>query len=253
MTLLLENHSLDTSLKEKDPLISREVPKHIAVIMDGNRRWAKRKGLPVSIGHWKGVEAIDNLVKYSIEFGVKILTVYAFSTENWNRSKEEVECLMELFSQYLRVKTPFLIKEGVCLNAIGDLSRFSSSLQKQLNNAIKATENSSKIELILALNYGSRHEITRAVKKIIEDVSLNKIKKQEVTENLISSYLDTSKWCDPELLIRTSGEKRLSNFLLWQMSYTEVYTTNVLWPDFGKAELLQAITEYQKRERRFGE
>lgn len=234
-------------------VLSREVPRHIALIMDGNRRWAKQRGLPIELGHWKGVETIDEIVKYSIEFGVKILTVFAFSTENWSRSSEEVECLMNLFSEYLKKKKSSLIQEGVKLSTIGDLSRFSISLQQQLKSVMEATEHCSKIDLVLALNYGSRNEITRAVKKIIEAVSENKIQKQEVTENLISSYLDTSNWSDPDLLIRTSGEKRLSNFLLWQMSYTEVHTTSVLWPDFGKEELLRAIIEYQKRERRFGE
>lgn len=250
MTILLQKKS--NRLLERG-VTSKEVPRHIALIMDGNRRWAKQRGLPIQVGHWKGVETIDKIVKYSIEFGIKILTVFAFSTENWNRSAEEIECLMDLFSKYLQKNKPSLIEEGVKLNTIGDLSKFSSSLQQQLEDVIDATRDCSKIELVLALNYGSRNEITRAVKKIIEDVSENKIQKQEVTENLISSYLDTSNWTDPDLLIRTSGEKRLSNFLLWQMSYAEVHTTNALWPDFGREELLKAIIEYQQRERRFGE
>lgn len=234
-------------------LEKKTIPKHIALIMDGNRRWAKERGLPMQLGHWKGAETIDEIVKYSIEFGVEILTVFAFSTENWNRSSEEVGCLMELFSKYLEKKKSSLIEEGVKLSAIGDLSKFPVSLQMQFKDVIHATRDCSKIELVLALNYGSRNEITRAVKKIIEDVSENKIQKQEVTENLISSYLDTSSWIDPDLLIRTSGERRLSNFLLWQMSYAEVHTTDVLWPDFGREEFLAAIIEYQQRERRFGE
>lgn len=250
MTIMTEG---EKQLLQPDKGMSGDIPKHIALIMDGNRRWAKKQGLPIQAGHWRGVEVIDKVVKYCIELGVRILTVYSFSTENWSRSQEEVDCLMQLFSLHLRKKKSFLIREGVRLSAIGDLSRFSSSLQKEFYDVIKATEGGSKIELVLALNYGARDEITRAVRKMMEDLLEHKIEKQEVTENLISSYLDTSRWADPDLLIRTSGEKRLSNFLLWQMSYTEVHTTNVLWPDFEKEDLLRAIVEYQRRERRFGE
>lgn len=231
----------------------KRIPEHVAVIMDGNRRWAKCRGIPIHMGHLKGAEMLDEVVKCAIDVGIKILTVFAFSTENWSRSDQEVSGLLDLFFRHLHSKKGSLIREGIKLSAIGDVTKFPPKLQEKLREVIHATEQCSKIELVLALNYGSRNEITRAVKKIIEDVLDHKIQKQEVTENLISSYLDTSHWRDPDLLIRTSGEKRLSNFLLWQMSYAEVYITEVLWPDFGRKGLLDAIREYQNRERRFGE
>lgn len=249
MTLLLENSALASLQSQID---FKQIPKHIAFIMDGNRRWAKQRGLPVLMGHWKGAEIIDRVVNCCLELGVKTLTVFAFSTENWGRSCEEVEYLLRLISIFLKKKKKTLIKEGVKLSSIGDLSVFPLSLQRELESVREVTSTCSKINLVLALNYGSRNEITRAVKKILDDVTVGKIQKQNVTENLISSYLDTSQWSDPELLIRTSGEKRLSNFLLWQLSYTEVHTTEILWPDFGEEELLKAIIEYQHRERRFG-
>ncbi|MCH9630542.1 MAG: Ditrans,polycis-undecaprenyl-diphosphate synthase ((2E,6E)-farnesyl-diphosphate specific) [Chlamydiia bacterium] len=230
-----------------------KVPKHIAFIMDGNRRWAKNKRLPIHFGHYKGAEVIDKIVSYAADLGVKVITVYAFSTENWNRSQEEVNGLMQLFKTYLRRKKKSMLKQGVKLTTIGNLERFSLPLQKELSEVVSVTEGCERIQLVLALNYGSRNEITRAVRKIVEDVENKKISKQEVTENLISGYLDTADVMDPDLLIRTSGESRLSNFLLWQLSYTEVMTVPTLWPDFGKKDLLCAILEYQKRKRRFGE
>ncbi|PCI94074.1 di-trans,poly-cis-decaprenylcistransferase [Candidatus Aerophobetes bacterium] len=248
---ILENRKLDIPYCEELDL--SKVPKHIAFIMDGNRRWAKKKRLPIHFGHYRGAEVIDNIVSYAADLGVKVITVYAFSTENWSRSLEEVNGLMQLFKTYLRRKKKSMLKQGVKLTTIGSIGRFSISLQKEIKEVISATEECEKIQLVLALNYGSRDEITRAVKKIIEDVENKKISKQEVTENLISGYLDTADVMDPELLIRTSGESRLSNFLLWQLSYTEVMTIPTLWPDFGKKDLLCAILEYQKRKRRFGE
>ena len=249
MTLLLETPARALLHNQVD---FQQIPSHIAFIMDGNRRWAKQKGLPLSMGHWKGAEVIDKVMKSCLELGVKTITIFAFSTENWGRGSEEVEYLLKLISIFLKKKKKTLMKEGIKLSSIGDLSVFPLSLQKELASVMEATSTCSKINLVLALNYGSRNEITRAVKKILDDVVSGKIQKQNVTENLISSYLDTSKWSDPELLIRTSGEKRLSNFLLWQLSYTEVHTTEILWPDFGEEELFQAIIEYQHRERRFG-
>lgn len=248
---LLESGGLEKSFSAKIDL--SKVPKHIAFIMDGNRRWAANKGLPIHFGHYKGAEVIDEIVLSAADIGVQVITVYAFSTENWNRSPEEINGLMQLFSSYLRRKKKSLQKQGVRLTTIGEIGKFTPGLQKELKEVVEATKACSKIRLILALNYGSRDEITRAVKKIIEDVENRIISKQEVTENLISGYLDTADVPDPDLLIRTSGESRLSNFLLWQLSYTEVLTTSTLWPDFGKKELLCAILEYQKRKRRFGE
>jgi len=250
VTLVLEESKKELLHSRIDP---RQVPKHVAFIMDGNRRWAKRKGLPVSLGHWRGAEVIDEVVRCSLEWGIKTLTVFTFSTENWNRSSEEVEYLLRLIALFLKKKKKLLIQEGVRLCTIGDLSPFPEELRKRLQDVAVATEHCSGLDLVLALNYGARDEITRAFKKILQDVLEGKILKQNVTENIISSYLDTSRWRDPDLLIRTSGEKRLSNFLLWQLSYTEVHTTEVLWPDFGEEDLLRAIIEYQHRERRFGE
>lgn len=249
-------YTLMEVVEEKKELVAKRqsrIPEHVAIIMDGNRRWAKQRGLPIHMGHWKGAEVVDEVVQGAIDLGIRVITLFAFSTENWNRDSREVSSILNLFFTYLHNKKNRLVAEGVKLNTIGDITKFSPQLSKKLQEVIEATAECSKIELVLALNYGSRNEITRAVKKIIDDVAHHKIQKQEVTENLISSYLDTSHWRDPDLLIRTSGEKRLSNFLLWQMSYTEVYTTEVLWPDFGREGLLDAVKEYQYRERRFGE
>jgi len=227
-------------------------PEHVAIIMDGNRRWAEQRGLPWYMGHRKGAETVDKVVRSAVDLGIKVLTLFAFSTENWSRGPKEVAEILGLFFSYLHKKKRRLIREGIRLRTIGDIAKFPKALFAKIQEVVQATENCSTIELVLALNYGSRDEITRAVNKIIDDFSSNTMQKQEVTENLISSYLDTSSWKDPDLLIRTSGEKRLSNFLLWQMSYAEVYTTNVLWPDFNGESLLEAVKEYQHRERRFG-
>lgn len=248
---LLERN--DPAIEVKSELDRSRIPKHVAFIMDGNRRWAKNRGLPIHFGHYRGAETLDKIVKESADLGIEVVTVYAFSTENWNRSFEEVSGLMQLFKTYLRRKKKSMLKEGVRLKAIGDLSKFPPTIRRELFEVMELTKNCSKIQLVLALNYGSRDEITRAVKKIVEDVESGKIGKQEVTENLISGYLDTADVRDPELLIRTSGERRLSNFLLWQLSYTEVLSVDTLWPDFSKEDLVESIISYQKRERRFGE
>ena len=249
MTVCLENN---TKLSLKNSLI-RSIPRHIAIIMDGNRRWASQKGLPVQMGHWRGVESIDKVVEGAKDIGVKILTLFAFFTENWNRSEKELSSLMELFSFFLKRRKKLLVKQGIKFSTIGDLGPFSENLKNLIHEVKQATSQGKTLELVVALNYGSRNEILRGFKKLIDDIESKKISKQEVTENLFSEYLDTCHWQDPDLLIRTSGEKRLSNFLLWQLSYSEFYVTETLWPDFGKAELFRAIQEYQNRERRFGE
>ncbi len=230
----------------------RLVPKHIAVVMDGNRRWAKRQGKPGEMGHWYGAEKLDLIVRAASELGVKALTAYSFSTENWGRSSHEVEGLMQLLEAYLINKREELVKEGVKLHTIGDIARFPDSVKKALAETMQATKNCDRIDLVLALNYGGRDEIRRAMLKMEEAATRGELDWKSITEETISSYLDTAPWSDPELLIRPSGEQRVSNFLIWQIAYSEIYVTDVLWPDFSKKNLLEAIIEYQSRSRRFG-
>ncbi len=225
-----------------------QIPKHVAIIMDGNRRWARRRNLDPSMGHKEGAEVLIDIVRAASELGIETLTVYSFSTENWFRSVEEVALLMELFEFYLIEKTDLMVREGIKLETIGNLSRFPQKIQEIVASSKKATAHGDKINLVLALNYGSRDEIRRAMLKIMEQ----KLPPEELTEELIASYLDTSKWGDPELMIRTSGELRLSNFLLWQISYSEIYVTEKLWPDFTPQDLMDAVIAYQGRGRRLG-
>jgi undecaprenyl diphosphate synthase len=229
-----------------------KIPRHVAIIMDGNRRWAKQRGLPPIMGHWEGAEVLTNIVNAASELGVETITVFSFSTENWNRSEEEVEALMQLFEIYLHRKKDLMIREGICLEMIGDLGRFPQRVQQAFALTKKATEQSRKINLVLAMNYGSRDEIRRAMVKILELNQKQQILPEELTEDMISQHLDTSRFGDPELLIRTSGELRVSNFLLWQISYTEIFVTEKLWPDFSQKDLLEAVAVFQKRSRRLG-
>lgn len=227
-------------------------PKHIAIIMDGNRRWAKQRGLPPAMGHWEGAEVLTDIVRAASEIGVKTVTVYAFSTENWNRPEAEIDGLMNIFELYLIRKRELMIREGIRLHTIGDISRMSESVRSEFFKSRQATAHCDKINLVLALNYGSRDEIRRAIVKMFKENEEKKIDIEQINESFISKYLDTSPWGDPELLIRTSGELRLSNFLLWQICYTELYITDVLWPDFCPKQLLQSIIEYQSRAKRNG-
>jgi len=229
------------------------VPTHVAIIMDGNRRWAKQRNLPYLMGHWQGAKGMMQMVRAASALGIKVLTVYAFSTENWRRSAEEVAALMFLFKTYLINEREEMVREGVKLNVIGDLSRLPLDVKKELEITKKETSSGTHIELVLALNYGGRDDIRRAVLNIVQDIRKGKLSEESLSEELLSNYLDTAEWEDPQLLIRTSGERRLSNFLLWQLSYTEVYVSEVLWPDFNEKHLLEAIVEYQQRERRLGE
>jgi len=240
------------SVEELATIDLSKVPSHIAIIMDGNRRWAKRQGLPPMIGHWKGADTLTKIVRAASELGIKALTVYAFSTENWARSKEEIDALMHLFKVYLDKERDAMVREGVKLGTIGDLTRLPAFVVDALNESKRATQHSNKIDLVLAINYGGRDDIRRAVVAIVADVEKGKLDKSQISEGLIADYLDTAKWPDPELLIRTSGEKRQSNFLLWQLSYSEFYHADVLWPDFDEKELLKAVLECQIRQRRFG-
>ncbi|MBU6383597.1 MAG: di-trans,poly-cis-decaprenylcistransferase [Verrucomicrobia bacterium] len=224
------------------------VPRHIAIIMDGNRRWAKERGLPPMMGHLEGAETLSEVVRAAAELGVATLTVFAFSTENWKRPQNEVDDLMNIFELYLMRKKDMMVRDGVRLNAIGDLTRLPERVLNAFHQTRKATEQCDRIRLVLALNYGSRDEIRRAVIKILNEG----IDSSEVTEECIARHLDTSAYGDPELLIRTSGQLRVSNFLLWQISYAEIVSTSVLWPDFSPAELLKAVLTYQTRSRRLG-
>lgn len=230
----------------------QHIPHHIAIIMDGNRRWAKKKGLPAMVGHWYGAEALSNLVESAASLGVKVVTAFSFSTENWNRALDEVDSLLHLFRMYLLGQKERMIREGVRLSTIGDLRRLPLDLRNVLDEVKQATSTGHLIDLVLAINYGARDNIRRATQAIVEDCLVGRIQKENISEALISRYLDTAPWGDPALLIRPGGEKRLSNFLLWEISYAEVYTTDVLWPDFTESDLVKALAEYQKRERRGG-
>lgn len=228
------------------------IPQHVAIIMDGNGRWAKQQGEDRVFGHYEGVNSVREIVEACGEVGVKFLTLYAFSTENWNRPKEEVDALMELLVSTISMETPNLLKKGVKLTVIGDVESLPSSCQKELQESIDATANNDTVTLILALSYSSKWEITNAVKKIGSMIENGTIKTKNITTRLIEENLSTKNFPDPELMIRTSGEHRISNFLLWQLAYAEFYFTEVLWPDFRKDEFFKAILSYQNRERRFG-
>ena len=231
----------------------RIMPAHIAIIMDGNRRWAKNKNLPSMFGHREGVQALKKITRYANDFlGVKHLTVYAFSTENWSRKKDEVDFLMFLVQDALQREIDEMHKENVRIRFIGFFDELPDPLPKVLDNAMEKTKNNTGINLNVALNYGSRAEITNAVKEITKKVIENKIKVDDITPELISKNLLTKDIPDPELLIRTGGEMRISNYLLWQCAYTEFYSTEALWPTFDTSELEKAIDEFNKRQRRFG-
>lgn len=228
------------------------IPAHIAIIMDGNGRWAKKKGALRIFGHNNALEAVRDTVEACAEVGVKYLTLYAFSTENWNRPKEEVDGLMDLLIKAIRDEVPTLQKNKIKLNAIGDIESLPDSCQKNLKIARDATAENTHMTLTLALSYSGRWELTQAMKLIAQDIENGKLSSNDINESLISSYLHTKNIPDPELMIRTSGEMRISNFLLWQVAYSELYITDVLWPDFRKNHLFEAIIDFQKRERRFG-
>ena len=229
-----------------------KIPLHVSIIMDGNRRWAKKQELPPILGHWKGADTLTRIVRAASELGVKILTVYAFSKENWQRSKEEVDALMYIYKTYLESEREPMLREGVRLSTIGDLSALPESVIEALEVSQSMTAHCTTIDLVMAFNYGGRDDIRRAFISMMNDCEKGKLFKHQITEDVIANYLDTAHYPDPDILIRTSGEKRQSNFLLWQLSYSEFYHTDVLWPDFDERELLKAICDYQKRNRRFG-
>jgi undecaprenyl diphosphate synthase len=228
------------------------LPEHVAIIMDGNGRWAKQQGKARIFGHTNGVQAVKDTVEGAAEIGIKFLTLYAFSTENWNRPKFEIDALMSLLVSTIHKETKNLNKNNIRLLAIGDLKSLPKKCYKELNEAIDNTKNNTRMSLVLALSYSSRWEIINAAKLLAEKVKNNELNVDKINEQLFSSYLGTSGIPDPELLIRTSGEHRISNFLLWQIAYSELYFTNKLWPDFRKEDFYEAIVSYQSRERRFG-
>jgi undecaprenyl diphosphate synthase len=236
----------------KESVLSRTLPKHIAIIMDGNGRWAKQQGMMRAFGHENGTKAVRQVVEASAELGIENLTLYAFSTENWNRPKLEVQTLMKLLVTSLKKEIKTLQDNNIKLAAIGNLNTLPKKVFKELHEVIEQTKDNARMTLTLALSYGSREELLNTVKEISIKVKNNIISPEKIDELIINEHLYTRNLPDVDLLIRTSGEQRISNFLLWQIAYAELYFTGVLWPDFTKQHLYEAITEYQKRERRFG-
>ena len=228
------------------------IPQHVAIILDGNGRWAKAKGMPRNYGHAQGSKNVEKICEEAWRMGIKYLTVYAFSTENWNRPKEEVNALMKLLRNYMKTCLKTAAKNDMKVRVIGDITKLDEDIQKRILELEEATKNNGGLNFQIAINYGSRDEITRAVRALAEDVKKGKLMSEEVDETCIEKYLDTHDIPDPDLLIRTSGEQRLYNYLLWQLAYTEFYFTDVYWPDFNREELIKACEKYNKRERRYG-
>lgn len=235
-----------------DQINKDKLPEHIAIIMDGNGRWAKQQNLDRAWGHKEGVTTVRKIIEASVEIGIKYLTLYTFSTENWNRPSEEIKALMSLMIQAVARETPDLIKNDVRIMTIGDLSRLPDDTRKAMEQCIKDTAHCKTLTVVLALSYSSKWEITKATRDIAEAVKNGEIKDQDITEELIDKYLSTKGIPDPDILLRTGGEKRISNFLLWQIAYSELYFTDELWPDFNEESLQKVIVDYQGRERRFG-
>lgn len=232
--------------------IEMKIPKHVAIILDGNGRWAKKRLMPRNYGHSMGAKNVEKICEDAYHLGIKYLTVYAFSTENWKRPQDEVNALMKLLSNYLKDCIKKADKNDMVIRVIGDKSVLTEDMRDKINSLEEATKKNNGLNFTIAINYGGRDEILRAVKTIMQDYMDNKIAKEELDDKLFSLYLDTKEIPDPDLLIRTSGEERISNFLLWQMAYTEYYFTDILWPDFDKEELIKAILKYNSKDRRFG-
>ena len=229
-----------------------KIPAHVAIILDGNGRWAKKRGLPRNMGHAEGCRTVERTVEDAARLGIRYLTVYGFSTENWKRDAEEVGALMQLFRYYVKRLLNIAKKNNVRVKMIGERSRFTQDIIDGINRLEEETRDNTGLTFIIAVNYGSRDEIVRAVRKMANDCVQGKLEAEAIGEETVSGYLDTAGIPDPDLLIRTSGEQRLSNYLLWQLAYTEFYFTDVLWPDFNKEELVKAIEKYNRRDRRFG-
>lgn len=236
----------------KDQIDINRLPVHVAVIMDGNGRWAHRRGQERIFGHHQGVKAVRKIIEAAAELGIKYLTLYAFSTENWNRPDYEVSALMDIMVESLNNETETLLKNDISLKVIGDLSRLSEEVRTRLRDTIRVTEKGKRLKLVVALSYSSRWEISEACRRIARAVKEGRLNADDITEDTVIRNLETAEIPDPELMIRTSGEKRISNFLLWQLAYTELYFTEKLWPDFGKEDFYKAVADFQKRERRYG-
>ncbi len=228
------------------------VPQHVAIILDGNGRWAKAKGMPRNYGHVQGSKNVETICEEAWRMGIKYLTVYAFSTENWNRPADEVDAIMNILRDYMKTCLKTAEKNDMKVRVLGDITRLDEDIQDRIRELEEASRDNQGLNFQIAINYGSRDEITRAVRRLSRDCVDGKVKPEEITESTIEQYLDTHGIPDPDLLIRTSGEMRISNFLLWQMAYTEFYFTDVLWPDFTKEELEKAIEQYNARDRRYG-
>ena len=231
---------------------SMRVPEHVAIILDGNGRWAKKRFLPRNMGHAQGSKTVERIIEDAFDMGIKYLTVYAFSTENWRRPKDEVDALMKLLRDYLKTCIKRANKNKMRFRVIGDVTGLSEDLREKIEQLEEASKGNTGINFKIALNYGSRDEMIRAMKKMAGDLLAGTLKKEDITEDAFAGYLDTKGIPEPDLMIRTSGEQRLSNFMLWQLAYTEFYFTDVLWPDFNKKELKKAVEYYNGRERRFG-
>ncbi len=231
---------------------SMRVPEHVAIILDGNGRWAKKRFLPRNMGHAQGSKTVEKIIEDAFDMGIKYLTVYAFSTENWRRPKDEVDALMKLLRDYLKTCIKRANKNNMRVRVIGDVTGLSEDLREKIEQLEEASKGNTGINFTIALNYGSRDEMIRAMKKMAGDLLAGTLKKEDITEDVFAGYLDTKGIPEPDLMIRTSGEQRLSNFMLWQLAYTEFYFTDVLWPDFNKKELKKAVEYYNGRERRFG-
>lgn len=245
----------ETPLLSKDQLkklSKKRTPKHIAFIPDGNRRWAKKNRILPEEGHRIGAETLLNIIKSSHQMGIETLTFYIFSTENWARPKREIKAQMWLLEKSLREQKQRMLDNGVRFRTIGEISRFPEHIIALINETVEATKDCNDITVVFAMNYGGRDDITRAIQKIVTDCGKGIINKRDIKEDLVSKYLDTAEWGDPELLIRTSGESRISNFLLWQISYAEIYLSEAYWPEFTPALLLEAVYDFQNRERRLG-
>lgn len=239
-------------MTDKTELDSGNIPTHVAIIMDGNGRWALNRNLPRPVGHKHGVESVQDIVRTAAKLGVKILTLYAFSTENWNRPPLEVQALMGLLKNFLQSELKTITANNVCLKCLGQKERLPDEVCQVLDSAIAQTAENDGLILNLALSYGGRNELVRAIQQIAADCHQGLIKPEEIDEALVSGHLDTAGQPDPDLLIRTGGESRLSNFLLWQLSYAEIYITDTLWPDFRENDFISALTDFQNRQRRFG-
>lgn len=247
-----KNKKENNMVASKEDVMTKPIPKHIAIIMDGNGRWANKRALPRIAGHHEGMKVVRKITKLANELGVEILTLYAFSTENWKRPKTEVDYLMKLPEEFLGTFLPQLVKENVRVQMIGNHNEIPIHTRNAVERAMIETKDNDGLILNFALNYGSRDEITKAVKKIVSEVQEGKMEEADISDEIISRNLMTGTLKDPDLLIRTSGEYRLSNFMLWQLAYSEFWFTHVLWPDFSEKELIQAIDEFQKRGRRYG-